>query len=332
MTGHSVGDTSSFTQVSATEFAAGLRRRNLAFRTRVLQTAILAALIEHPVSPAVAAQVGEFAGCLGVDDQMLALAQQYAEGSRGLALIDFDRSGYTDALSPTAVAALHTSQRPTTTWAPDPDDPALVARWAGLEHCADGSLGQGVWRFYNARGFRYPGESGSAPPYLAQHDWVHVLADYGSTVESELEVFGFIARATDDPRGFALLAMVIGLFETGQVKRAAGLFRGQPRAPGGAYRDGGPTRRCAPAGALTRGDQALMERDWFADADRQIDDVRATIGVVAKSSFAVAAGSVGPFDAGSLSPYQWQAGHELAAQRSRDYNSYGASVANIIDC
>lgn len=38
-------------------------------------------------------------------------------------------------------------------------------------------------------GFSCPGPPGSAPPLLAQHDWVHVLADYGSTVESELEVF-----------------------------------------------------------------------------------------------------------------------------------------------
>ena len=31
--------------------------------------------------------------------------------------------------------------------------------------------------------------------------WIHVIADYGSTVESEIEVFGLIARADDDPAG-----------------------------------------------------------------------------------------------------------------------------------
>jgi hypothetical protein len=53
---------------------------------------------------------------------------------------------------------------------------------------------------------------------------VHVLADFGTTVESELEVFGFIARANDDMRAFSLLAMVVSLFETGSLRTGAGLF------------------------------------------------------------------------------------------------------------
>lgn len=60
---------------------------------------------------------------------------------------------------------------------------------------------------------------GSAPPYLAQHDWVHVIAEYGTTLACELEVFGPISRAIDDPKGFSLLAMVVSLFETGHLPR-----------------------------------------------------------------------------------------------------------------
>ncbi len=50
------------------------------------------------------------------------------------------------------------------------------------------------------------------------------MADYGTTVESELEVFAFIARANDDTRAFSLLAMVVSLFETGYLRTGAGLF------------------------------------------------------------------------------------------------------------
>ena len=103
-------------------------------------------------------------------------------------------------------------------------DPDLVQRWSDLANCPEGSLGRVVSHFYAARGFTFPGSPGSAPPLLAQHDWVHVLADYGSTVESEIEVFGFISRANDDARGFSLLAMVISLFETGYLASGAGLF------------------------------------------------------------------------------------------------------------
>ncbi len=40
-----------------------------------------------------------------------------------------------------------------------------------------------MFRFYRAHGFTFPGLAGSAPPYLAQHDWVHVLADFGIEIE-----------------------------------------------------------------------------------------------------------------------------------------------------
>ena len=86
------------------------------------------------------------------------------------------------------------------------------------------AIGRRVHDFYQARGFRFPGEPGSAPPLLAQHDWVHVLGDFGTTVECELEVFGFIARASHDPQAFALLAMAILLFQTGTLASAAGIF------------------------------------------------------------------------------------------------------------
>jgi len=52
----------------------------------------------------------------------------------------------------------------------------------------------------------------------------YVLADYGTTVESELEVFALIARANDDMRAFSLLAMVVSRFEIGYLKTGAGLF------------------------------------------------------------------------------------------------------------
>jgi hypothetical protein len=48
---------------------------------------------------------------------------------------------------------------------------------------------------------RVSGTPGSAHP-AREHDWVHVLADYG-TVEAKIEVFGFIARASDARDVFA---------------------------------------------------------------------------------------------------------------------------------
>jgi hypothetical protein len=105
---------------------------------------------------------------------------------------------------------------------------------------------------YTDRGFVFPGLPGSAPPLLAQHDWVHVLAGYGTALENEIEVFGFIARANDDPRAFSLLAMVISLFEKGYLAAGAGLFE----ADAGHLRTRAIATRLADAmrrGALTSG-------------------------------------------------------------------------------
>ena len=50
---------------------------------------------------------------------------------------------------------------------------------------------------------------------------MHVLADYGTNLKGELEVFAFIGRADPDPKGFAWLATLIGLFETGYIATPA---------------------------------------------------------------------------------------------------------------
>ena len=245
MTGHAVDITNRPT-VTAAEFAAGLADRNEAFRGRILQTMILGALVLRPIPPEVAARVEAFARAISVDDGMLAVARRFASGQLGLAAFDFQRNGYTADWSPDRARALHTSTEMHDAWQMSVNDPALAARWTALEHLPKGTLGRGIWEFYRARNFAFPGLPGSAPPLLAQHDWVHVLADYGSKVESELEVFAFIARANDDPRGFSLLAMVVSLFETGYLATGAGLFESFPgrllaRRHGGARR-----RRDAP--------------------------------------------------------------------------------------
>ncbi|HXW39485.1 MAG TPA: hypothetical protein VEJ44_07305, partial [Acidimicrobiales bacterium] len=223
MTGHRV-DVSSAGPATPEQFARVLARRNLAFRTRGVQVMLLCALILRPLPSEVADRVAESARELGVDEHMIDVAKEFADGALDLAAADFERNGYTSGWSAADAHELHTSHDLGAPWDCSVDDPELAARWRGLEGLAPESIGRQVWEMYRARGFSFPGTPGSAPPLLAQHDWVHVLADYGTTVESELEVFGFIARANDDMRAFSLLAMVVSLFETGYLQTGAGLF------------------------------------------------------------------------------------------------------------
>jgi hypothetical protein len=323
MTGFSI-DPDAIEPIDAEEFATGLAQRNLEFRTRIVQVMLLGELILMPLPDEVSERVERFAAALGVDEGMIDVARDFAKGSMGLALVDFDRNGYTANWDEARCDMLHTTAHLEEAWQMAPSDPELAARWAALEQYPPGSLGRRVSEFYRSRGFMYPGLPGSAPPYLAQHDWVHILADYGTTVESELEVFGLIGRAIPDFKGFSLLAMVVSLFETGYLPSAAGLFqadKGHLSRKGMPERLGDAMRR----GALCGKD--LMGIDWFSYADAPVVEVRRMLNVVAKGPAALVNGSVGPWEHGGISPYQANSGRKLAESEGRVYESYGASVA-----
>ena len=311
--------------ISPREYAEGLACRDEAFRTRMVQMMLLGALVLRPLPPVVADQVQAFAVELGVDERMLHVAREFAAGTLGLAALDFDRNGYTTDWLPEHQAALHTTTPLAEAWEESCHDPELAARWCALEHLPEGTLGRRVADFYRARGFIYPGLPGSAPPLLAQHDWVHVLADYGTKVESELEVFAFIARANDDPRAFSLLAMVVSLFETGYLRAGAGLFEsspGQLSHRGVANRMGDAMRR----GARCEGSTDFLAIDWFELADLPLEEARRRFGLVEKSEHALAAGSVGPWEPGGISEFQWRSGEEQARLEGRPYDAFGAAV------
>lgn len=309
------------------EFAYALSRRDENFRTRMVQFMMLCELVLVPLPEEVAARVERYARELSVDHECLRIARRFARGSLGLAIIDFQRSGYSETWTPERTEHLHASRALDEAWEMRCNDPELAQRWAALADCPEGSLGLAVSRFYAARGFTFPGLPESAPPLLAQHDWVHVLADYGSTVESEIEVFGFIARANDDPRAFSLLAMVVSLFETGYLARGAGLFEYDP---GHLSQQGMPPRL---ADAMRRGAEVANHRgsgvdflalDWFEHAHRPIEEVRAEFAVPPKTERALACGSVGPWERGGISPYQHARGREAAEANGRRYDSFGA--------
>jgi hypothetical protein len=334
LTDHAV-DLSDFQPVTADEYADVLRHRNRAFRTRGVQIMVLCALVLRPLPPEVAARIEQFAKAMAVDEGMVEVARRFAEGSLGLAAVDFERNGYTADWHAGDRAELHTSHSLAQAWDLAVADPELAERWAALEALPEGTLGRGVWQLYRARGFAFPGTPGSAPPLLAQHDWVHVLAGYGTTVESELEVFALIARANDDMRAFSLLAMVVSLFETGYLRTGAGLFQYDPGHLSGGSRGHSMAARVADGmrrGAWCRDTVEDTESvdflriDWFGLAHLQVSEARARFSLRDKSAAAVAAGSVGPWEPGGISRFQLAAGRAAAEREDRAYESFGADA------
>jgi hypothetical protein len=314
------------------ELGRVLAHRNSAFRCRAVQVSLLAALVLRPLPHSVVARIAAAADELQVDDGMIDVARRFAEGALDLASADFERNGYTAGWNDEDKKSLHTSTGLATPWDVAVADTALAERWSALGDLPPGSLGRSVWELYRARGFAFPGMPGSAPPLLAQHDWVHVLADYGTTVESELEVFALIARANDDMRAFSLLAMVVSLFETGHLRTGAGLFEASPGhlsvGRGMAVRVSDAMRRGALCHDATTGSDSVdfLQVDWFAIAGLPLDEARARFRLRPKDERAIAAGSIGPWEPGGISEFQQRAGRALADRERRPYEPYGASV------
>ena len=182
----------------------------------------------------------------------------------------------------------------------------MAHRWEAMGSLPPDTLGRGVFDMYRARGFYFPGAPGGASAYLAQHDFVHVLADYGTNLEGEIEAFSFMGRADPDPKGFAWIATVVGLFDTGYVQQH-GFFEvdvreRHARTPGMNVRLADALRRGKAVAADFGTD--LFQVDYHELAELPTDEVRRHLRVPPKSPEAVAAGSLSVTDPAAMSDTQ----------------------------
>jgi hypothetical protein len=275
-----------------------LEGRDLGYRRRIVHHMVLGELVLRPIPVVVAHRVATYAEALGVKDDFVRVARRYAQGAYGLAWMDLQRNGFVEHVRDAGgdAAAFQSAEV----------DPQLERRWGAFADLPGESLGRRVWEMYDGRGFGFPGTPGGAPTYLAQHDFVHVLADYGTNLKGELEVFGLIGRADPDPKGFAWLATLVGLFETGYIS-SAGFFDRDIREPV----IWAPGMHQRVADAIRRGKVVcdrygvdLFAVDYYELADRSVDDLREQLHVPPKSASAIEAGSVGLFDLEGMSENQ----------------------------
>ncbi len=304
------------------ELADVLAGRDLAYRQRIVHHMVLGELVLRPIPVVVAHRVAMYAQALGVQDDFVRVARRYAQGAYGLAWKDLQRNGFVEHVQDAAGAAepaaaggaaprvpRSAGRGGAAPFQPAEVDPELAATWMAYADLPEGTLGRSVWEMYDGRGFELPGTPGGAPAYLAQHDYVHVLADYGTNLKGELEVFALIGRADPDPKGFAWLATLTGLFETGYIP-TTGFFDRDVRerviqAPGMHVRVADAIRRGKLVSTSCAAD--LFEVDYTALAERPVDEIRLMLGIPAKGPAALEAGSVGLFDLAGMSEAQQRA-------------------------
>jgi len=290
LTGHRV-DYRTLDPLGPSELADALVVHDLDYRQRIVHHMVLGELVLRPIPVVVAHRVAKYAEALGVKDDFVRVARRYAQGAYGLAWMDLARSGFVEHVQ--NADGDSADLRRTQPIPPSDIDPELEARWEAFAELRHDTLGYAVWDMYDSRGFEFPGAPGGPPVRLAQHDFVHVLADYGTNLRGEVEVFALIGRANPDPKGFAWLATLIGLFETGYIA-SSGFFDRDVRdpviqAPGMHLRVADAIRR----GKLVwqRNHEDLFDVRYHDHATRPVDEVREILGVPPKSAVALEAGS-----------------------------------------
>ena len=289
------------------ELADVLAGRDAGYRRRIVHHMVLGELVLRPIPVVVAHRVATYAEALGVTDDFVRVARRYAQGAYGLAWMDLQRNGFVEHVREADDDEPAGRAAPTPApFEPAQVDPELAARWTAFADLPARRSGVASGRCTTSRGFGLPGTPGGAPAYLAQHDFVHVLADYGTNLKGELEVFGLIGRADPDPKGFAWLATLIGLFETGYIS-SAGFFdrdvrERNIRAPGMHQRIADAIRRGKVV--CDRYGVDLFDVDYYELAGRPVGEACELLGMPPKSSGAIEGGSAGLFDLEGMSENQ----------------------------
>ncbi|MDK2743295.1 MAG: TerB family tellurite resistance protein [Nitrospira sp. BO4] len=104
----------------------------------------------------------------------------------------------------------------------------LAARYQALEHYPTGSLGRSYYEYCRTNGFPLPGEKGGSPEQILFHDCAHVLSDYGTAPEEEVQVAcfsaGFQRREPWLFVFFVLLQFHVGIRMTPITTARTGMF------------------------------------------------------------------------------------------------------------
>lgn len=241
--------------------------------------------VAHPLSREVTHAVEETAHRLGVHIQLVDDARSLADEHFRLLYMDLERqSWYTAETVHQSLRGRYVDLlRSKLAYEGVAPSRAIARKWEGLRDCAPGTWGRGVADFYERHHFPFPGQRHGIYELGARHDWVHVLADYETSPDGEIDVFAFIAASMGSERGLVLLAFTLGLFQNGSIHRVDGKVIDAARAdtlddPGGVPRF---------VDAFRRGRACTVDvmgtLDLFAHKDDPLDEVRTRFGVPPKS-------------------------------------------------
>jgi hypothetical protein len=268
-------------------------------RDELVQLMVVMEILANPLPERLEQSVAQWAAALDVHERSLVYVRELAHGEIAKAVRDFYRLNWIGDLDRRSPQFQFLLQRVgNNAYALTTETNAEeAARWEGLATNPPSSIGRSMWEFYSMRGFAFPGRPGSVNEAVAQHDWLHLLADYSTTPLGEIEVLSFQTAATRTPGGFLGLVGALALFESGLMPASLIV----KDTPGHALAALGALDRMAEAvarGAACRRD-LLLDVDFFLHAHEPLEDVRERFGVAPKSPQTL---ELDPFGAMKLPP------------------------------
>jgi hypothetical protein len=197
-------------------------------RKRLLQMAIVMAMVNGETAPQQQKALRSLATALSVDEQGLRVLQAAARGHQRLARFDMFRRMMKKLVVPAwhdegiagvkkIIASLFFKRG---------EDPAVARKYYQLGLLPEGTLGYAFWQHYTQNHFPFPGEAGSIPERLVFHDLGHLLAGYDTSPLGEIQQGAFQAGFIRQD-GFAFLLFVILQFHWGiKITPVADPFEG----------------------------------------------------------------------------------------------------------
>jgi len=265
-------------------------------RVTLAHVAVALELMVHPLPEDLEAHVEHYLRSIGVEAPYVSITRDTAREHLGRLHADLIRNSWYTHRTIEEVFHGHLSElaRSKLSYYAIGDDRRIARRWRSLEDCPDGSWGAAVAEFYHVHHFPFPGEPHGIYEVGALHDWVHVLADYATDAEGEIDVFAFIAGTMTDGRGFVQFIFTLALFQNASVDTVGGIHI--PIARADTLSDPGAAGRLAEAfwrAAHCTADP-MAGVDHFALADTPLEELRERWNVAPRSTTGPGAFARGP--------------------------------------
>lgn len=265
--------------IAPDELAAGFQDPDL--RRQFVNGMLVVALADGVPSRETVAKVEAFAGALDVKTPELTDLRRLAEQHMLVFKLDFLRRSQVadimkDQLEQKGPLSLAKS---VLTMRGFMEDPALAARYRAWEKLPEDTLGHSLIAFYRKNGFSLPGERKGFPEAGLYHDLCHVLGDYGTDPEGEVQVAAFTA-GFKQTRPFYVVLFAVLIFSTGVNMRPSNedfTTTGVLGKPGMAERM---------FAAIERGARVNLDLsdkwDYWAYAGLPVEEVRRQLNIVPK--------------------------------------------------